>query len=183
MKYSPIYSDAYASDRKWLLSIANNLTFKRLLPDTRSQSEAVCGSRSGCGVIYSHESPGTPCSLQPRAALRVAARFYCQVSSSSSRQEPKGPSMTAPPGFSAIHKSVMGGSCFSMNRLISTISCTDRTRRPDMATQSTTGADRSPPPHTDLWTGTVRQTSIRLEGDVGRIYESFHLLCRLAAKR
>lgn len=34
----------------------------------------------------------------------------------------------------------------------------------------------------DLWTGAVRKTPIRLEGDVGRVDEAFHLLRCLAAK-
>lgn len=36
--------------------------------------------------------------------------------------------------------------------------------------------------HADLGTGTVRQASIRLEGDIYRVDERFQLLCRLGAK-
>lgn len=87
----------------------------------------VCGSRSGDSIVYRYASPvymkaqSCPALISSSMVLESSKSAVPHVPQSLAGVEPKRTPM-ALCGCSRVHTSVMGGSCFSMNRFTSTIS-------------------------------------------------------------
>lgn len=147
---------------------STNVTFTATLT-------TVCGSNSGCSTVTFMPLPGRrpgPVWLCEQQLDRIVKQVSRPFDSVESRQLPT--ALSAP-----VYSSLMGGRSFSMNFFTSTISCV--TTETMSATRGQQGA-APPSSRTHLRTSVVNQTPVTLEGDIGRIDEGLHLLCRLVAK-
>lgn len=126
---SPSYYNTYVSCKKWLVPMAISFTIKQLML-LYCNTESVSGSRSGCSIgslmlppgLNALAAPVLSGSMSSSVGLLSSKSVVLESKESHWSRARRTVDAERLSGHSQVHSSLMGGSCFSMNRLTSTIS-------------------------------------------------------------